>query len=518
MERTVFCGNDRVRISLPDHTRLVFPPDPITGIGCYGSVVRQAIRNPLGCPALSDLVKPGSRVTIAFDDPCLPLPPMRRDVRGKVIGVVLEELFRAGVHKDRIRLVCANGLHRKWTRQELRRILGRRIWQEMGPQRILNHDAEDPAGVVELGKSASGHVVEVNRLVKESDLVIYVNVNWTSMNGGFKSILVGLGTFRSIRCHHNSAVLEQGTLMDPERSRYHRIMEEMGAVLSAGANVFTVETVLNNRIWGPLAARFLSLDGAQKKLQGGGAPSPEALPLERWFRRLPARWKASLASCLRSAYQPIGVHAGRIEEVHPMTLQILDLQQNTAVQGQTDALLLAMPNLSPYAAFSQMNPLLAFNMALGYSFNLHRRRPLVRDGGILIVMNPFSPGFHARHHPSYVEFYERVLPETREPREIEERFEMDFARRREYVHGYRFQYAYHGVHPLYVWMWGILAMKRLSRIIVVGAEDPKVVGRLGLAPAASLEQAFSMAEEILGKGFSLTHPVMPPIFCADVQV
>jgi len=156
-------------------------------------------------------------------------------------------------------------------------------------------------------------------------------------------------------------------------------------------------------------------------------------------------------------------------------------------------------------------------MALGYAYNLHQKKPLVREGGVLIVMNSFTPSFHAQHHPSYVEFYERVLPETRDPREIEERYEMDFARRREYIERYRFQYAYHGVHPLYVWIWGVLALKRLSRIFVVGAEDPKVVERLGLSPAASLEAAFSMTEEILGKGFSLTHPVMPPIFCAEVE-
>ena len=59
------------------------------------------------------------------------------------------------------------------------------------------------------------------------------------MNGGWKSILVGLGTFESIRAHHNVGVLEQGTLMDPDRSHYHGMMGEMGAVVSENANIFT---------------------------------------------------------------------------------------------------------------------------------------------------------------------------------------------------------------------------------------------------------------------------------------
>lgn len=518
MLREVFCGDERIAIRLPEDARIVLPPEPVAALRDYAGAVRRALRNPEGSAPLQDLVKPSSRVTIAFDDPCIPLPPLWRDVRGRAIEVVLEELYKAGLDRDRVRLVCANGLHRKWTYGELRHLVGRRVWQEMGPERISCHDAEDPAGVVELGKSASGHPVEVNRLVRDSDLLVYVNVNWTSMNGGFKSIVVGLGTFRSIRCHHNVRTLEQGTLMDPKRSLYHRVMEDMGAVVSREANVFTVETVLNNRIWHPLLAGFLSLTAGS---DNGDRPLPQTAPggglAAKLVQSLPRRARSLLQDRLRSAYQPIAVNAGRIENVHPLTLEVLHLQQNTVVQGQTDALLLALPNLSPYSVFSRINPLLAMNMALGYAYNLHQRRPLVREGGVLILMNPFSPGFHPVHHPSYEDFYNRVLPETRDPQEIEDRFEMEFATKAEYVHRYRYKYAYHGVHPLYVWIWGVLAMKRLGRILVVGAEDDEVVRRLGLTPVRNLDEAYGIAQEILGKGFSLTLPVMPPIFCAEVQ-
>jgi hypothetical protein len=164
-----------------------------------------------------------------------------------------------------------------------------------------------------------------------------------------------------------------------------------------------------------------------------------------------------------------------------------------------------------------MNPILAANMALGYAYNLHQRQPLVRDGGVVIIMNPFQPGFHRVHHPSYEEFFERILQETRDPREIEDHFFKDLSERPEYIDRYRYGYAYHGVHPLYVWIWGVMAMRRASRIIVVNAEDERVVERLGFTPARSLQHAFGMAEEILGKGFSLTHPVIPPIFCSEVM-
>ncbi len=509
MIRKVFYGDDIVTVTLPDSTRVITPPAPADGIEDYEGAVREALHNPFGCESLSKLVGPNSKITIAFDDPCLPLPPMARDLRGRAVEVALEELFRAGVSKDKIRLVCAVGLHRKWTSGELKHLLGQKVWAEMGPSRITNHDAEDPDGVCELGLTEDGRPVEVNRLVKDSDLVIYVNINWTAMNGGWKSILVGLGTFNSIREHHNSKALEQGSVMDPHRSRFHDILAEMGKVLSQNSNIFTIETVINNRLWGSLVGRLLSIDSGDK-------PAGVPLPL-RLSSMLPTGLKRLITGSFRSRYEPVAVHAGRIDDVHPLTLEAVDAHHNVTVRGQSDALFLALPNISPYSSFSRINPILAMNMALGYVYNMHRRMPLVRRDGVLIVMNPFLPGFHKKHHPSYVEFYEKVLPQTGDPGEIEERFEMDFAKRPEYIQLYRHHYAYHGVHPLYVWCWGTMAMRNLSRIIAVGAVDKRVTDRLGIENAATVEAALDMAAETLGKDFSLTYPAMPPIFCADVK-
>jgi len=246
---------------------------------------------------------------------------------------------------------------------------------------------------------------------------------------------------------------------------------------------------------------------------GSNGPVPRAM---RWAGRLPEVVKQNLAGSLRSGYEPIAVHAGRINDVHPATLAALARQQNTTVSGQTDALFLGLPNLSPYSVFSRINPILATNMALGYVYNLYQGRPVVRDGGFMILMNPFLPGFHPQHHPSYAEFYDRVLPQTRDPREIEKGFEEDFAARPEYIDRYRRQYAYHGVHPIYVWAWGCLALKRLSKILVVGSREPGVVERLGFTPVPTLERALSIAQEGLGKGFSLTHLAVPPIFVTEV--
>ncbi len=504
VNRLVFYGDDILRVELPEGTRIVEPPLPIPAMQDYQGAVRRSLRDPLGCPPLAELVGPESRVTIAFDDPCLPLPPALRDPRGLAVEALLEELFVLGVKRERISLVCAIGLHRKWTERELKHLLGRRVWAVMGPSRIGNHDAEDRAGNVDLGKTDEGYPVEVNRRLLESDLTIYVNVNWTSMNGGWKSYMVGLGTYRSISPHHRASVLTHGgTVMDPG-SEFHAIMRAQGRYLARFAKVLSVETVLNNRVWpGPLDG-YLSL----KK---DGVPLPFRLS-----RFLPQAAKSAVSSALRSAYAPIAVNAGEPDAVHERTLEALFRQQNVRVDAESDALFLALPNISPYAAFSRINPLLVMNSALGYVFNLHMNRPVVRKGGVLVLMQPLLPGFHRRHHLPYIEFYERVLAETRDAGEMEVRFEEDFADRKEYIRAYREHHSYHGVHPFYVWYWGSLAMQHLERVIVVGAKRREVVERLGFEFADSLEQAWSMAAETLGDGYSITHLSIPPIFAVEI--
>lgn len=505
MNKPAFCGDDIIDLCLPGRTRTLYASEPKAGLVDFEGEVRNSIRNPLGTEPLRSLVNQRSRVTIAFDDPCLPLPPMRNDPRGRAIGVILEELLSAGLSSSRITLLCANGLHRKWTHRELRFILGKNVFSQMGPERIVNHDAEDPQGIVDVGTSSSGCPVRVNSRVTGSDLLIYVNVNWTSMNGGWKSVLVGLGDYQSIRSHHNVSVLaEGGTVMD-EESEFHRIMREMGEVVQATSNVFTVETVLNNRVWGGFLGKLLGLQREKPPLAlKSMAPLPHGL-------------KRTVSSFLRSAYQPIAVNAGSVGEVHPVTLDALRAEQEIEVEGQSDALLVGIPNISPYAVFSTINPILVANTALGYLFNMYRGKPLVRKGGAMIILQPFLPGFHPVHHPSYIEFFEKVLPQTRDPLEMEESFEEDFARRPEYIRGYRSGNAYHGVHPFYVWYWGAGALEHLSRIIVVGAVDRGIVERFGFENAGSLDAALSTVAEHLGEGFSMSHMVVPPVFSAAVS-
>ena len=52
------------------------------------------------------------------------------------------------------------------------------------------------------------------------------------------------------------------------------------------------------------------------------------------------------------------------------------------------------------------------------------------------------------HHPAYHEAWDRVLPETRDPYEIMERYADEFVSNRDYVERYRNAMAFHPIHAL----------------------------------------------------------------------
>src|SRR5689334_23553655 len=104
---------------LPVGSRIVYPPPPLSGHADPQAAIAAALDNPLGMEPLDALLRPGMRLTIAFDDISLPLPQMRTpDMRQQVIEQVLERAYRAGV--DDIHLIAALAVHRRIDRKSTR--------------------------------------------------------------------------------------------------------------------------------------------------------------------------------------------------------------------------------------------------------------------------------------------------------------------------------------------------------------------------------------------------------------
>src|SRR5262245_21505688 len=186
----------------PLGTRVVYSPDSVPAVNDVNAAIRHAVLNPVGSEPLPELLRPAMRLTIAFDDISLPLPPMQApDIRGRIIEHVLELAARRGV--DDVKLVVENWLNRRRTAAESKQAVGERVFRSFCPNDLSNHDAEDRANLTDVGRTDEGEVVEINRRAAESDLLVYVNINLVAMDGGHKSVPVGLASYRSLKHHHN---------------------------------------------------------------------------------------------------------------------------------------------------------------------------------------------------------------------------------------------------------------------------------------------------------------------------
>jgi hypothetical protein len=101
------------------------------------------------------------------------------------------------------------------------------------------------------------------------------------------------------------------------------------------------------------------------------------------------------------------------------------------------------------------------------------------------------------HHPAYKEVWERVLPQTRDPYEINDRFLEEFASRRDYIERYRFGYAYHPVHAILA-THPLRRLRHAARVFVAGAQDPAVPRHVGFIPTPSVEEAIAQARRLHG--------------------
>lgn len=496
---------------LPEGSRVIYPPEPLPGIGDVDGAIQHALLHPHGSEPLPELLFAGMRLTIVFDDLSIPLPPMQApDVRQRVIEHVLELAAAHGV--DDVELIAANSLHRRMTPAELEHIVGERVFRAFYPERLRNHDAEDPEHLVHLGSTGHGEDVELNRRAVESDLVVYANVTLTAMNGGSKSVAVGLASYRSLRHHHNVHTLRHSrSFNDPPNSAMHHSYDRMQDLIGGRVKVFTVETTVNNETF-PSSLRFLT----KREWEWNLNDQARYLAVKRGNDLTPARLRRRVWQATEAPYGVTGVHAGAPSEVHPYTLENVHRQQLTEVDGQSDVALFGLPYICPYNVNSIMNPILVMSLGLGYFFNLYRNKPIVREGGVGIFYHPMPNEFHPVHHASYIDFFEEILAESTDPAVLETKYEEQFATDPWYVHLYRHSYAYHGVHPFYMWYWGAHAMQHLGDVIFVGAER-KTAERLGFRAASTLDDALQLAAHTVGSRPSITYLHAPPMTLADVR-
>lgn len=439
-------GEGTIAAEMPERARTIGLPAPGSGGGAGQTreereqAVITALTNPLGLARIRDAVRPGARVLIAFDDPTV---RGSGDIREVIIEACLAELRAAGIGEKDVSLLCANALHRKFTHDELARDIGEGLVERFR-NRLTCHDAEDWANIVSFGTTASGFHADLLRAAAEADLTVYVNAGcFLGFSGGWKSIAVGLATWRSIRSTHTP----DGMSMSVRHNRMHAVLDEIGEHIEAklGKRFFKVETVMANAT---------TIGG----IWAGGVRETRAAALEYLEKRNPPRRSAS--------------------------------------PERADVVVYGVADTSPYAVFARPNPILTLiSSGLGYQGGYIEA--LGKPGCTVIMATPARDEWDMEHHPAYREAWNTVFPGHRDAYEIDGRFVDEFAAKPEYIDRYRNGVAFHPVHAILATQ-PLRRLKHAGRVIVAGAEDRAVPAHVGFESAPTVEDALRQAESVHG--------------------
>ncbi len=212
----------------------VLRPAPAAPLADLDAEIERALDHPTGQLPLSRRVKPGDRVVLVSDDNTRLTPADR------ILPPLLERLNAAGVPDADITCLMALGTHRYMTEAEMIAKVGRAVFERI---RVRNHRWQEPGELADLGVSAMGTPIEVNRHVAAADVVIGIGAivphHIPGYSGGSKIIQPGVcGPRTTAQTHMLSCEGGGDSFLGIEDNPVRRDMDDM-------ADRVGMETVFN---------------------------------------------------------------------------------------------------------------------------------------------------------------------------------------------------------------------------------------------------------------------------------
>jgi hypothetical protein len=446
-------GEGYMEAQLPDSTEIFIPGETVPDPPCLDDVetaTRESILNPLGMPPISELVGPGSKVTISFPDR-VKGGVQENSHRKTSIPILIEECLKAGVSKEDILLICSNGLHRKNTDEEIRAILGDEVYNAFGPtHQIVNHDSEDWEHLIDLGYDQLGDRVIMNKDVFDSDLPILIGHvlgnPYGGYSGGYKMAATGIVHWKSIASHHVPEVmhLDDFTPVSPSSTmskKFAAIGKHMEREM--GKKFFMCDAVLDTK-----QRQLAIFSGHGQKIQ-------------------PKAWKIAN----KRTYIPWA-------------------------KEKFDIIMFGMPQNFHYGNGHGTNPILILQ---AIAANIIRHKRVMKDNFVVICSSICNGYFHDEEFPSYRPLYElfqkdyhNILPDLN-------RYGEYFCNNQEFINQYRYNYGYHPFHPFSMISCGHIAEMHAAAVYIVGAYEPGYARAMGMKTRATFDAALKDAQKYTGQ-------------------
>ena len=442
-------GHGTIEAQLPDNTDVFIPgetvPDPpYISDNHLIDVTRHSVQNPIGMQPLAQLAKPNAKCVIVFPDRVKGGEQVNAH-RKVAIPIILDELYKSGVKKEDILLICSNGLHKKNTKEEICNLLGKALFDEFWfTNQIINHDSEDYDNLVDLGRTCSGDPVLMNKYVYDADVAVligHVQGNpYGGYSGGYKHSATGITHWRSIASHHAPQVMHRKDFVPVNsaslmRTKFDEISVHMEEQM--GKKFFCCDAVLDSK-----SRQIEIFSGYAAKMQ-------------------PQSWKC----------------ADRRTYVH-------------WAEKKYDIMVFGMPQSFHYGDGMGTNPIM---MMQAISAQIIRHRRILKDNCVIICSSLCNGYFHDELFTGYREVYEMFQHERMNVLPDMERYGELFATDEQYIRNYRYGNGYHPFHAFSMISCGHIAERYTAAIYIVGALEPGYARGMGMKTRPTIESALDDA-------------------------
>jgi lactate racemase len=193
-------GSTGLEVDLPesdDAETVVVEPRPLPACPDPAAELRRVLRSPEGTPPLREMIRPGQRVGISVCD------ITRAQPRPAMLAALFEEM--PGIAPRDVTVFVATGTHRANSPSELEGMLGPDVARAC---RIVCHDARDEGSLKNMGRTASGVPILLNREWTEMDFRIttgFVEPHFfAGFSGGPKMVAPGLAGLETVMHLHDA--------------------------------------------------------------------------------------------------------------------------------------------------------------------------------------------------------------------------------------------------------------------------------------------------------------------------
>lgn len=428
-------AGSQVKLAIPYPT-LDLKVEPLEGVDDPDGQIKEALQAPLDTEPLSSLAQKGRKVAILVEGLQVP-----GGYRKRVLSILLDTLHKAGVKRGDVTLVVATGIYRKPSRSELVNLIGREVLEGYT---VVVHDCEESRFMVNVGETPLGGIMEINRWVAESDLVIAVSKvlpwgAWGGYNSGARMLALDLTSAETASQYYDLNVVSNFSCngdpaLNPLQKLFHesvRILEE-----ARGSPLFFVELVATTN------------------------------------------------------GQLLSVKAGSLKSVERAVWAEADRQYVARIRERGELLVVGVPSVTLLGESASSNTALIH--AISFTLRNHRVAPVIRKGGLVLTAAECAA-------TKLTPVENEALGLLVKAGSIEEvAAKQENVKKPVLVKLYKDGLTPHPLHPLFSLYTATLTLEYVEETIVIGCKSKLAARELKIAPSNKPEEAFRKVEDHLG--------------------